>query len=65
MALVVQIVAVVVTIVFSGVVTYCIAKVISFVTELGTSEVEEEKGLDSIVHGENAYFNGELNKLNI
>ncbi|MDT3960037.1 ammonium transporter [Staphylococcus kloosii] len=71
MALVVQIVAVVVTIVFSGVVTYCIAKVISFVTELGTSEVEEEKGLDSIVHGENAYFNsenayfnGELNKLN-
>ena len=64
MALVVQIVAVIVTIVFSGVVTYCIAKVISFVTELGTSEVEEEKGLDSIVHGENAYFNGELNKLN-
>ena len=63
-AVMVQILAVVVTIIFSGLVTYIIAKVIGLFSELAADKVEEEQGLDYVVHGENAYFSGELNKLN-
>ena len=63
-AVMVQILAVIVTIIFSGLVTYIIAKVIGLFSELAADEVEEEQGLDYVVHGENAYFSGELNKLN-
>lgn len=56
----VQIVAVVVTIIFSGVLTFVIAKVIGLFSALGTDEVEEEQGLDYVVHGERAYFSGEF-----
>ncbi|MCD8871380.1 ammonium transporter [Staphylococcus gallinarum] len=56
----VQIVAVVVTIIFSGVLTFVIAKVIGLFSALGTDEVEEAQGLDYVVHGERAYFSGEF-----
>ncbi|MCG7337990.1 ammonium transporter [Staphylococcus sp. ACRSN] len=56
----VQIVAVVVTIIFSGVLTFVIAKFIGLFSALGTDEVEEEQGLDYVVHGERAYFSGEF-----
>jgi len=60
----VQIIAVVVTIIFSGVLTYIIARVIGLFSALGTDKKEEEHGLDYVVHGERAYFSGELNKFN-
>ncbi|RIP34713.1 ammonium transporter [Staphylococcus gallinarum] len=56
----VQIIAVVVTIIFSGILTFVIAKVIGLFSALGTDEVEEEQGLDYVVHGERAYFSGEF-----
>ncbi|UXV35120.1 ammonium transporter [Staphylococcus sp. IVB6181] len=61
-AVVVQFIAVAVTLLFSGIMTFLIAKIIGRFSELGTTE--EEVGLDYIQHGERAYFYGELNKLN-
>lgn len=63
-AVVVQFIAVAVTLLFSGIMTFLIAKIIGRFSELGTTEDEEEVGLDYIQHGERAYFYGELNKLN-
>ncbi|WP_436862196.1 ammonium transporter [Staphylococcus caeli] len=59
-----QLIAVVITIVFSGLMTFVIAKVIGIFSKLETDEVEDAQGLDYVVHGERAYFNEELNKLN-
>lgn len=65
----VQIVAVSITIIFSAIMTYSIAKIIGMITALETNELEEKQGLDYLVHGERAYysdgpyFSGELNKL--
>lgn len=59
-----QLIAVAITIVFSGIMTFIIAKVIAQFSELGTDTEEEAQGLDYVVHGERAYFSGELNKLN-
>lgn len=55
MPVVVQIVAVVVTIAFSGIMTYIIAKIISIFTTLRTDEKAELEGLDAVFHGETAY----------
>lgn len=60
----VQFVAVFVTVIFSGAMTFLIAKTIKLFSVLGTDKVEDEKGLDYVVHGESAYFNGEINKFN-
>ena len=53
--LLVQLIAVVATYVFAGVMTFIILKVISIFTELRVSVEEEENGLDVSLHGENAY----------
>lgn len=53
--LLVQIIAVCVTIVFSGVATFIILKVISLFTPLRATEAEEDEGLDFSFHGEDAY----------
>jgi len=59
-----QLIAVVITIVFSALMTFVIAKVIGIFSKLEIDEVEDAQGLDFVVHGESAYFSGELNKLN-
>ncbi|MGP5092967.1 ammonium transporter [Staphylococcus equorum] len=59
-----QLIAVFVTVVFSGCLTFLIAKGITLFSALGTDKVEEVNGLDYVVHGERAYFSGELNKFN-
>lgn len=51
----VQIVAVLATIIYSSVITFVIAKSINYFIVLRTDEKEELQGLDSIVHGEKAY----------
>lgn len=40
--------------------TFIIAKVIKLITPLSVTEQETNIGLDKIVHGEHAYFEGEL-----
>ncbi len=49
---------------FSIVMTFIIAKVIKLITPLSVTEQETNIGLDKIVHGEHAYFEGELNRFN-
>lgn len=51
----IQIVAVLATIIYSSVITFVIAKSINYFIVLRTDEKEELQGLDSIVHGEKAY----------
>ena len=51
----VQILAATVTVVFSGVLTFIILKVISLFTKLRVSDEYEEEGLDICEHGEDAY----------
>ena len=60
----IQLAAAIATVVFSAIVTYMIARVIKSFTPLATTEEEDKTGLDAIVHGEKAYFYGELNKFN-
>lgn len=55
MPILAQIIAVSATIVFSAVMTFLIAKVISLFVTLRTDEKEELEGLDSVIHGEKAY----------
>lgn len=59
----IQLTAALATVVFSAIVTYIIARIIKSFTPLATTE-EDKTGLDEIVHGEKAYFYGELNKFN-
>ncbi|MGE5397128.1 MAG: ammonium transporter [Chitinophagales bacterium] len=58
--LLVQVIAVLVTYVFAGGMTFIILKGISLVTSLRATEEEEEIGLDLSQHGEDAYSNFEL-----
>jgi ammonium transporter, Amt family len=51
----IQALTVVVTIAFSGVLTFVILKVISVFTKLRVSEKDEDEGLDVTQHGEDAY----------
>jgi len=53
--LLVQIIAVTATILFSTVMTFCIARTISIFTTLRTDDKEELEGLDNVFHGEEAY----------
>ncbi len=53
--LLVQLVAIVATAVFSGGLSYLILKVISCFTKLRVDDEEEEEGLDVALHGEDAY----------
>ena len=53
--LLIQAVAVIATIVFSGVLSFIILKVISIFTSLRVTEKDEEEGLDITQHGEDAY----------
>ena len=52
----IQATAVVAVIVYSGVVSFVILKVISLVTPLRATEQEESAGLDISLHGEEAYL---------
>nr|WP_262533729.1 hypothetical protein [Staphylococcus aureus] len=60
----VQILCVTAVVIFSIVMTFIIAKVIKLITPLSVTEQETNIGLDKIVHGEHAYFEGELNRFN-
>ena len=53
-----QVVAVLATIVFSGVVSFVLAKVIDLVIGLRVTEDQETEGLDSSIHAETAYSLG-------
>lgn len=55
MPIIAQIIAVTATIIFSAVMTFLIAKVISIFATLRTDEKEELEGLDNVIHGEKAY----------
>lgn len=50
-----QLIAVVATIAFSGIVSFILLKVISLFIKLRATEAEEDDGLDVAEHGENAY----------
>ena len=60
----IQVLSVITVIVFSSIMTFLIAKIIRIFTPLATTPTEDRTGLDQLVHGENAYFYGELNKFN-
>lgn len=51
----IQAYSVMVTVIWTAVVTYIILKLISFVTQLRVSEEEETTGLDTTSHGESGY----------
>src|SRR5665647_1149182 len=55
--LLIQVIAVAVTIMLAIVGTFIILKVISLFTSLRVTEQEEEEGLDISLHGEDAYPN--------
>jgi len=63
--LVVQIIAVAVTIVFASTVTFIILKVLGLFGALRVSDEEEEIGLDITQHGEDAYSYGEMSSVHI
>ena len=46
-------------IVYSGVLSFVLLKLIGFITSLRTSERDESIGLDVMQHGEEAYVTGE------
>lgn len=50
-----QLFSILVCVVFSGVVSYVLFKLISLFTTLRVKDEVEEKGLDEAIHGENAY----------
>lgn len=50
-----QLFSILVCVVFSGVVSYVLFKLISLFTTLRVKDKVEEKGLDEAIHGENAY----------
>lgn len=61
--LLVQLIAVLATILFAATMTFLILKVISIFTPLRVSDEEEETGLDLTQHGEDAYSYGEMGTL--
>ncbi|EHJ07210.1 ammonium transporter [Staphylococcus simiae] len=60
----VQILCVSAVIIFSIIMTYVIARTIKLFAPLSVTKEETKIGLDKIVHGEHAYFYGELNRFN-
>ena len=60
----IQILAVVVVLCYTIVLTWIIGKILQKIMPIATTEEEDKAGLDQLVHGEKAYFYGELNKLN-
>ena len=48
---------------YSIIITFIIGKTLSIFMSLATTVEEDMTGLDQLVHGEKAYFYGELNKL--
>ncbi|MBO1198319.1 ammonium transporter [Staphylococcus simiae] len=60
----VQILCVSAVIMFSIIMTYVIARTIKLFAPLSVTKEETQIGLDKIVHGEHAYFYGELNRFN-
>lgn len=60
----IQILAVIVVLCYTIVLTWIIGKILQKIMPIATTEEEDKAGLDQLVHGEKAYFYGELNKLN-
>ena len=60
----IQILAVIVVLCYTIVLTWIIGKILQKIMPIATTEEEDKTGLDQLVHGEKAYFYGELNKLN-
>lgn len=52
---VVQLISIVVTMAFAGILTFVIVKVVGLVTKIRVSPAEEDMGLDLALHGESAY----------
>lgn len=59
MQFVIQLIAILVAIVFSVVMTFLILKLVSFITPLRATSKEEGLGMDIPLHGEEAYTDGE------
>lgn len=59
----IQCIAVIVVVLYSIIITFIIGKTLSIFMSLATTVEEDKTGLDQLVHGEKAYFYGELNKL--
>ena len=59
MQVVIQAVGVLATILYCGVVTWVLLKVISLFGTLRPAQVDERTGLDILEHGEDAYGRGE------
>lgn len=59
----IQCIAVIVVVLYSIIITFIIGKTLSIFMSLATTVEEDMTGLDQLVHGEKAYFYGELNKL--
>jgi len=55
-----QLVAIVATYIFVGVVTFIIIKVVSFITNIRATDEEESLGLDITLHGERAYHDASM-----
>lgn len=51
----IQIIAVLATLVFAGLMSYFLIKVVNLIIPIRVKEAEEEKGLDEALHGEKAY----------
>ncbi|MGV3096633.1 ammonium transporter, partial [Staphylococcus borealis] len=60
----IQVIAVLVVLCYTVVLTWIIGKILQSIMPIATTEEEDKTGLDQLVHGEKAYFYGELNKLN-
>ena len=60
----IQSIAVVIVVLYSILLTWIIGRILQRISPIATTVEEDEVGLDQIVHGEKAYFYGELNKLN-
>lgn len=63
-SILIQILAVVVVMCYTIILTWIIGKILQKIMPIATTEEEDKAGLDQLVHGEKAYFYGELNKLN-
>lgn len=60
----IQSIAVVIVVLYYILLTWIIGRILQRISPIATTVEEDEVGLDQIVHGEKAYFYGELNKLN-
>lgn len=58
-----QTIAVIVVVLYTIIMTWAIGIILKKLMPMATTEEEDKTGLDELVHGEKAYFYGELNKL--